>query len=237
MTAAAAVEVPTVSSPPPAPIPAPAPAPAPRSPQQVLADQAVVLMQKYLSMLPSGELELDWQLKVNKQNISVEASKVVGSTWQAIRGRTHMQAPKEKILKLVLDDDRIGEFDDMFDFYKFLTRIDDNTAVRRVCFKGIWPTAPRDFVVCTTWVQRPDGSILVVSRSASDDYCPQQKGYVRGFIQVSGYHLIPTDNGETDVVLCAHTELGGTLPSSVVNMLSTSAPVKMLQTIGDIVRR
>jgi hypothetical protein len=37
------------------------------------------------------------------------------------------------------------------------------------------------------------------------------------------------------VTLCAHTELGGTLPASVINMLSTSAPLKMLSAIREIV--
>ena len=119
-------------------------------------------------------------------------------------------------------------------------QIDERTSVRRVCFKGIWPTAPRDFIVCTTWDKREDGSILIVSRSAPDDYCAPQKGYVRGFIQVSGYWLQPVQEGSeitTVVTLAAHTELGGTLPASVINMLSTSAPVKMLGTISEISRR
>jgi hypothetical protein len=102
----------------PAPVPVPVPPPVQRSPGQILSDQAVVMYQKYVGLLPSGDLELDWQQKVNKGTITVDASKVAGSTWQAIRGKMLMQAQKEKILDLLLNDDRIGEFDDMFDFYK-----------------------------------------------------------------------------------------------------------------------
>ena len=39
------------------------------------------------------------------------------------------------------------------------------------------------------------------------------------------------------VTLVAHTELGGSLPASVINMLSTQAPVKMLAAIGVIVKK
>ena len=124
---------------------------------------------------------------------------------------------------------------------QFLVQSDECTSIRRMCFKGIWPTAPRDFVVSTTWFEDPeDNSLYIVSRSASDDYCPQQKGYVRGHINISGYWIQPIARDGKDsyrMTLVAHTELGGTLPSSVVNMLSTSAPLKMLATIGDILKR
>ena len=88
------------------------------------------------------------------------------------------------ILALIMDDSRIGEYDDMFDSYHHLVKVDDHTAIRRVCCKAIWPTAPRDFLVCTTWTKLEDGSIMVCSRSAPDDVFGQQKGYVRGFLNI-----------------------------------------------------
>ena len=68
------------------------------------------------------------------------------------------------------------------------------------------------------------------------------------FFRISGYFIQPRDTlspaeqATTDcpldgckVTLTAHTELGGNLPSSVINMLSTAAPLKMLTAIGDLV--
>ena len=83
-----------------------------------------------------------------------------------------------------MDDSRISEYDDMFDSYHHLVKVDDHTAIRRVCCKAIWPTAPRDFVVCTTWTKLEDGSILVCSRSAPDEVFGHQKGFVRGFLNI-----------------------------------------------------
>lgn len=132
-------------------------------------------------------------------------------------------------------------------------QVDANTVIRRLCFKEVWPTAPRDFVVCASWRQNEDGSVSIVSRSVSDDHCAQEKGYVRGFLQVSGYRLEPYDEGrpvalplscakegklapgECKVTLLNHTELGGTLPASVINVLSTNAPLKILSTLSSIV--
>jgi hypothetical protein len=104
-------------------------------------------------------------------------------------------------------------------------------------FKGIWPTAPRDFIVLTTWREDADGSFYVSSRSAPDEYCPPKSDYVRGNIIVSGYHLKPRDKKECDLVLIAHTELGGSVPVSILNMLCATAPYKMLTAIRDLTSR
>jgi len=125
--------------------------------------------------------------------------------------------------------------------------VDDRIAVRRVCCKPVWPTTPRDFIACTTWVDLADGSALVCTRSAPDTIYAPQKGYVRGILNISGYHiqpraaLDPSDPyyatcpvGGCKVTLTAHTELGGILPSSVINMLSTTAPMKILTAINAV---
>lgn len=136
-----------------------------------------------------------------------------------------------------------------------MLRVDANTVIQRLMFKEVWPTAPRDFVVCASWRQNDDGSVAIVSRSAPDTLCPQEKGYVRGFLQVSGYLLEPYNPdkpvslplscacdsggvlspGECKVTLLNHTELGGTLPASVINVLSTNAPKEILGKLSDIV--
>ena len=88
------------------------------------------------------------------------------------------------ILSLLLDDNRMNEIDDMVDFVVPLIKVDARTSVRRVCCKPVWPTAPRDFIVCTTWTELADGSVMVCSRSAPNDVLSTQRGYVRGFINI-----------------------------------------------------
>jgi hypothetical protein len=113
-------------------------------------------------------------------------------------------------------------------------------------FKAIWPTAPRDFLVLTTWAEQDDGSIIISVRSPpNNDTFPLQKGYVRGYINISGYHIQPHETitprdpevppGYCRLSICVHSELGGTLPVSIINILATAAPMKMLTAIGKIV--
>ena len=116
-----------------------------------------------------------------------------------------------------------------------------------MAFKAIWPTAPREFLLCSTYEELPDGTLLVCTRSpdpeVGEDILSPADGYVRGRLQISGYYIepyatlqqpgdVPPDGCR--ITLTAHSELGGTLPSSVINMLSTAAPLKILQQIAKI---
>jgi hypothetical protein len=77
-------------------------------------------------------------------------------------------------------------------------------------------------------------------------------GFVRGFIQTTGYFVQPYDTltesertemaphlkpGGCKVTFVVHSELGGSMPASVVNMLAVSAPIKMMSAIDHIVTK
>ena len=168
----------------------------------VLAEQSICLMKDYLGLLSSAprlsstnegssiSSPLDWQIRVQKDQMTVSSATVPGSQWHAICAKKTIAANKDVIFSLLLDDNRITEFDDMVDVVVPLIKVDTRTAIRRICCKAIWPTAPRDFIVCTTWTELEDGSVMVCSRSAPNDVMSTQKGYVRGFVNIR-YVFIP----------------------------------------------
>jgi hypothetical protein len=214
--------------------------------------KSIQRMKEYLGIAERSigkcELGLDWKPYASRENVDVQASAVIGSFWQAIQGSGNIKEDKMKILALLIDDGRIGEYDDMFHFATLLMKVNDHTSIRRLCFKPIWPTAPRDFLCCTTWTELGDGSLLICSCSAPDDLLEVEVDYVRGTIQTSGYWIrpywtLPQDDplytADRNIVGCrvtltAHTDLGGTMPAWIVNMLSAEAPLKILIKISSL---
>lgn len=65
---------------------------------------------------PSDQLQ--WLFSSLKDKIKVEESTVLGSIWQAVKASTVVKANKMDILALIMDNSRIHEYDDMFDFSK-----------------------------------------------------------------------------------------------------------------------
>ena len=160
-----------------------------------LASKSIKLMKEYLGVLQSASrlssadkgsmsLSVDWQVRVQKDHMTVSSATVPGSQWNAIRAITTMHSDIKQIVDLLIDDNRINEFDDMVDFIVPLVKVDARTAIRRIVCKPIWPTAPRDFIVCTSWTALEDGSVMVCSRSAPNDVLSTQIGYVRGFVNI-----------------------------------------------------
>eukprot|EP00602_Paraphysomonas_sp_CaronLab_P002341 CAMPEP_0185032022 /NCGR_PEP_ID=MMETSP1103-20130426/19837_1 /TAXON_ID=36769 /ORGANISM="Paraphysomonas bandaiensis, Strain Caron Lab Isolate" /LENGTH=928 /DNA_ID=CAMNT_0027567755 /DNA_START=314 /DNA_END=3100 /DNA_ORIENTATION=- len=205
----------------------------------VVANESQRLIQVYLGYISDEKYVFEWQHKVKKDNIDVSVTPVPGSAWFAIRATTTIpHVTKFSLRDFLVNDANMGGYDDMMDNVEPLLKVDDRTAIRRITFKAIWPTAPRDFVVCTTWSELDDGSLLISSRSAWDDLFPPPQGYVRGFLNISGFHItaLPDCDAGCSITMCAHSDLGGSLPSGVVNMLSSSAPVKMLAAIAALTR-
>ena len=84
-----------------------------------LAVDSLHLMRVYLGLeqqrADEAPLGLDWQQKKKEKTTTVYGTAVAGNTWNAVRAVGVVRADKEDILKLLIDDKRIGEFDDMFD--------------------------------------------------------------------------------------------------------------------------
>jgi hypothetical protein len=216
---------------------------------ETLRDEAIKMIQIYLGILEDDiGLGFHWEEKVKNKAVTVYGTPVNGSDWNAIKGVTDMKVDMDGILNLIMNDDRTKEYDQMFDKYTFFCDVDDKTRVRLFQMSGIWPTAPREFVVLSTRKNLPDGSCLVCTRSPVNnlEIQAETKGYVRGSLNVSGYHLQPFESFQDDkrpkdlqavgpgscrVTLVSHVDLGGSLPSSIVNRLSTSAPVQLLNAI------
>jgi len=60
------------------------------------------------------ELGIDWKLKLNKPNIHIYSSMVENNSWCAIKAVTVMNTTPMTLVRVLLNYDRMGEYDDMF---------------------------------------------------------------------------------------------------------------------------
>jgi hypothetical protein len=67
-----------------------------------------------------GEPSLEWVLRLTKSGISIYSSPVANSTWQALRATLTIESDVKTLLSLLTNDNRIDEYDDMFDSYEVL---------------------------------------------------------------------------------------------------------------------
>lgn len=80
------------------------------------AGRAMKRLLKYTGQVPSANFPLDWTPKVNNKNgISISATPIANSTWNALKAELVINADIDVLRKLLVDDSRVGEYDDMFD--------------------------------------------------------------------------------------------------------------------------
>jgi hypothetical protein len=184
---------------------------------------------------------IKWSKPTERDGIVSRSTAVDGCKWNCVTACTKVAGSKDDIFSFLNDDNNIASFDEFFDKITHSWTVSDMIRIRRVCCKAVWPTTPRDLLMCTTSSTEVDGSLMICSRFVPDELFDKVKGYVRATMLISGYRIQPchtlspsdpyhdaTDCGSCKVTLICHTDLGGTLPAVVLNLVSQEGPLKTL---------
>jgi hypothetical protein len=195
-----------------------------------------------------------YALKLSKRGISVFTSVVPNSDWNVVKTTSTVGGSLNQLVQLLMSHDRVSEYDENFSSYEFVADIDtaakvgdveseniptaNTTTIRRYKYKAVWPVSGRDFIILTTSQRLPDGSVILTSISPPDAVYPATKSHVRAYLMCTGTHIVPNKVGnKCTVTTYGHTNLGGSLPPSIVNSLSVNAPYKAHKAISEIMQK
>eukprot|EP00638_Chattonella_subsalsa_P015062 CAMPEP_0117817654 /NCGR_PEP_ID=MMETSP0949-20121206/780_1 /TAXON_ID=44440 /ORGANISM="Chattonella subsalsa, Strain CCMP2191" /LENGTH=284 /DNA_ID=CAMNT_0005656017 /DNA_START=22 /DNA_END=876 /DNA_ORIENTATION=- len=186
-----------------------------------------------------------WKKVKDKGVAKVWRRKVDWTPWMQIRTWGIVEAPPDFCLELLLDNNQVGSYDSLFDGIDVVVKPDAKTVVRHMLYKAIWPTSPRDFITYTTHRSLVPGKkksgYVIASKSVLHSDRPATKQRCRGTIYHFGYTLEPytLKDGSigTQARMCAHMDLAGGMPASIINFLSSSQPLGVMLKIQEIARR
>lgn len=182
-----------------------------------------------------------WELVDDTDDVFIWRGAVEGCAWSPFRASRRIHADKRVIEKLLLDPDRTLELDEMMEGVVTLRDMGETNhlAYRHITSKGVFPVYGREFVVVTYATTLEDGRVVIATRSVPVAEVELLEGYVRGNNLISGYiieeHKDESGKVYCDVTLLAHADLAGYIPPTVVNMLGTSATVKILENLENMV--
>jgi len=207
-----------------------------------LVDESRRLFKIYLGLERIEGLNFNWVWKIDKNGVVVHTATVEGSSWLAVKSDSICKADKYTICKLLVDDARTVEYDNGVDGYEIIYRLDDNSCIRRYWYKAVWPVAARDFVTMTCWTELNDGCIMISTISPPPNYypakeCKNNKDTVRAIILSSGAFIRPLDDsvgGGCAITFVTHCDIGGTVPSSLLNMMIVGTPVRTMTKVVEL---
>jgi hypothetical protein len=109
----------------------------------------------------------------------------------AARGQSIMPLPRAAIFKLATTLEMRKEYDSQFEQGDVFEHLDLHTYLFYMRFRGVFPSAGRDFVNMVHWTVEPDGTILIVSCSVADPRKPVVDGVVRAHLHLGGWIIKP----------------------------------------------
>ncbi|KDO32167.1 hypothetical protein SPRG_03383 [Saprolegnia parasitica CBS 223.65] len=158
--------------------------------------------------------------------VLVSRGVVAGNAWNCIKATATIGCAAEVLAAKLADADEMSTFDEMTDNCRVLRDL-GATSVRYVQAKPVFPTTARDFLVVTC-KQVVGDAIVIGTKSIELPSMPENPSFVRAHTHISGYILRPITAHSCQVTLIVHMDLGGHMPPAVINLLSSTSPVKLL---------
>ncbi|KAF0684344.1 Aste57867_23657 [Aphanomyces stellatus] len=182
---------------------------------------------------------IEWSEVKEWDGVTVFRGVVDDNDWNCIKAVATVHCSAQSLADRLADPAEMKTFDSNTDAVTVVEVVDAATTILHVRAKAIFPTTARDFSVVTA--RHMDASSMagsprtvIASRSIDHEDIPVDPWYVRAYTYLSGYVLQPLSESECQVTMIVHMNLGGSLPSFVINLLAVDAPIYLLQRLREL---
>lgn len=163
-----------------------------------------------------------WEKIDDDAGIQVYRKEVPGSSFLAFKGVATLDAPIEKLLWVLADNDHRTEWVDRLVASRILERKGEFDYVVYQHFSAPPLVSDRDYVYRGRASRRADWVVLELA-SVVHPKAPTTVG-VRAELLKSSYAMTPVGPNKTKVIVEIHTDPKGDLPAFIVNMIQKSWP-------------
>jgi hypothetical protein len=150
---------------------------------------------------------------------------VPGSPLMAFRGEAIIDAPIARVMSVLFDADRVGEWIPHMLESRVLRWIDEPVEyVQYTLFDAPWPVADRVFLSHVTVEVEPETRRTVILYGDAEDEPPTNR-WIQGYNGGSYYILEPVDEGRgTRIIGVGQADPKGSIPKWLINWIGSSWP-------------
>lgn len=177
---------------------------------------------------PSG-VEHGWVLMREENGISSYKRIVPGSPLMAFRGEGVVDAPIARVMSVLFDADRVGEWIPRMLESRVLRWIEEPVEyIQYTHFDAPWPVADRVFLSHVTVQVEPQTQRTVIQYGDAKDATPSDR-WIRGYNGGSYYILEPVDEGRRTLIIgVGQADPKGSIPDWLINWIGSSWPYDTL---------
>ncbi len=178
----------------------------------------------------------NWEKIDDEDGLKVYRKQINGSSFLAFMGIKVIDAPVDKLLWVLADNQYRRNWVDRL---KKSVVLEHKNAYEFILYQhfGAPPlVSDRDYVYRAKAIQNKHGQVVLKLQSVKHSKAPATVG-VRGQLYSSSYTLTPQPDGKTKVVVEIHTDPMGSLPAWIVNLIQKSWPRNTLTALSKEVRK
>lgn len=168
----------------------------------------------------------DWEPRSTKDGIKTWSRKVSGSKIDALKMETDFDATPSQLAAIIFD---IGSCTEWLYSTKSCSVVKTVSPGELYYYSEIsfpWPTENRDFVSHISAEQDPSSKTVIIRAENVPGFVAEKKGIVRIYQSTGKWTIRPTGANRVHVEYELQVNPGGSLPSWIVNMLSTKGPLE-----------
>lgn len=167
-----------------------------------------------------------WKADKEKEGVSIHHRYVEGSSIVMMRGKLEIPASAKAVLECTEDLETRKQWDELFIEGSNVETLDDSHQVLHFKFKsGTMMVSNRDFVMARSVRTNDDGTIVANHVSIEHPDVGENKGFVRGEIDVSGYFIEPLSDSSCRVTYVVQLDPKGWVPTAAVNLVAVKQPL------------
>src|ERR1700743_1092446 len=181
--------------------------------------------------LNSAYAQNDWKLSTEKDGVRVYTSMVPDSKIKAIKVECDLNATSSQLVALVTDVTTAPNWVYHVKSAKLVKQVSPAELSYYSEVSLPWTAQHRDFVAHLIVSQDPGTKVVTIDGPAVPGFVPIKKGIVRIDNSIGKWIITPVGPDQVNVEYSIHVDPGGALPSWLVNMFATEAPVKIFQSL------
>ena len=174
----------------------------------------------------------EWELDKDKDGVKVYTRAVSGSSIKEYKAVANIKADRVAIARVLT---RIGDLQNWMPNVKkskLLKKTSSTSIIGYYTVDLSWPMDNRD-IVLDLWVEtNNDKGVTFIKMKENLRAYAEVDDFVR-IKKANGFYKLTTNGNTTDIVYQFHSDPGGSLPTSIINMFIVDGPYDIIQALKE----
>lgn len=179
----------------------------------------------------------DWELKMNKEGITVYTKNLENSPYKAIKTVCTIKSSMSRLTAVLLDIENSADW--VYSTKKCsVLKVSSPTDLTYYSEIAVpWPVSNRDFIIRLKVSQDEKTKVVTVLGENKPTYLPENKNVVRIQRSFSKWLITPLPNGLLKIEYLLEVDPGGIIPAWLINMFATKGPFETFKNLREQVKK